>query len=207
MENEQAPSGDNETLNSELENTPVETPQSSVNEGGKGDKVAYESYQKLLSEKKRMQAENNRLKQEAEARQKQELEAQAKFKELWESEKQRSVSLEEQVNVFQERWNDALKLDAFQNALGDSKRIDPKYSGFIDTSKILIDPETNKVDKVSAQREVERVVNEYPEIVKSTVTTHLPNETPSPGKALTRAEWLKLPAKEMAKRMKEVTGR
>jgi hypothetical protein len=200
MDSEQTPSG-SETLQ---DTTPVENPSNPVEKDGSGDTVAYESYQKLLSEKKKLQARLDKQEREAEGKQREELEAQQKYKELWESEKTEVESLRGKVRSYEERWDDALKLDAFNRALGDTRRIDAKYSGFIDTSNILIDPETGKIDSLTAKREVDRVFKEYPEIVKSTVTNHLPNENPNPGKALTREEWLKLPAKEMAARMREV---
>ncbi len=204
MEGEIIPGGE-EPSNENI--SPVENPPASEREGGQGDTVAYASYQKLLSEKKKLQAKIDKVEREAESREREKLEAQQKYKELWESEKTESEALRGKVQSYEERWTDALKLDAFNRALGDTRRIDPKYSGFIDTSNILIDPESGKIDELSAKREVDRVSQSFPEIVKSTVTTHLPNETPTPGKTLTRAEWMKLPAKEMAARMKEVMNR
>lgn len=171
---------------------------------GHTGQVDYKSYQKLLSEKKRVQAELNELKSESERRKAEELASQQKFEELWKSSEQKNAELQEKVTAHETRWQDAIKLNAFHEALGDTRKIDSKYSGFIDTSKILVDPNTGKVDQVSAQREVERVVNDYPEIVKSTVTSHLPNTSPNSNASLTPEQWKKLPLAEMKKRRKEV---
>ena len=43
-----------------------------------------------------------------------------------------------------------------------------------------------------------------PEIIKSTIKGNLPNESPTGSKTLSYQEWLKLPAKEMKARRKEV---
>jgi len=201
MEVDKDPSGDDLLKEN---TTPVETLPNPEGSGSDSDTVAYSSYQKLLSEKKKLQAKIDKVEREAEMRQKEELEAQQKYKELWESAKTESESLKGQVRSYEERWTDALKLDAFNKALGDTRKIDPKYSGFIDTANILIDPETGKIDELSARREVERVSQSFPEIVKSTVTARLPNETPSLGQKLTYEQWKKLPTKEMAARIKEV---
>lgn len=179
---------------------PAKTP---VEPSGNEDKVSYESYQKLLSEKKRLQEEHQKLKSEAESRREQELKDQEKFKELYEQSIAENKKLNEKVAAHTERWQNAIKLSAFTDALGD-KKIDSKYTGFIDTDKILINPETNEVDKVSVQKEVQRVVSEYPEIVKATNSGSLPNNAPNTKGTLSVEEWQKLPVAEMKKRRKEV---
>lgn len=200
MADDLSPSGE-----SDQTQPPVgEPPKDPVDQGG-GDKVAYESYKKLLSEKRKIQTELEKFRSESEKRHEQELQSQAKYKELWESSKQEADQLKEKLSGHEERWNDAIKLNAFHDALGEAKKIDPKYAGFIDTGKILIDPETGRVDPLSAKKEVDRIMGEYPEIIKSTVTNHLPNTSPS-STALKYEDWLKLPAAEMRKRYKEVKG-
>ncbi len=202
MEGNELPSGDEASNEDEIK-SPAETPPSPEDKGGQ-DKVAYESYRKLLSEKKRIQKELEKVHKESEKRHKEELESQQKYKELWESQKSEAEELKQKLSTHESRWENALKLNAFNEALGDTRKIDSKYAGFVDTSKILIDPDTGKIDPLSAQKEVERVSKEYPEIVKSTVTSHLPNQQPAAKGGLTYEAWLKLPAKEMAARMKEV---
>lgn len=175
-----------------------------VDSGASEDKVSYDTYKKILAEKKAAQAKLDEYQKESERREAQKLEEQQKYKELYENAKTETQSLSEKVQAYETRWQDAIKLTAFHDALGDTKKIDSKYSGFIDTSKILVDPESGKIDKVSVQKEVERVTNSYPEIVKSTITSHLPNQSPSSNGTLTPEQWRKLPLAEMKKRRKEV---
>jgi hypothetical protein len=132
------------------------------------------------------------------------LKANERYKELWESTKQENDTLKQNLDSRNQQWNDALKLSAFHDSLGDNRRLETKYSGFIDTDKILLDPETNKVDALSVKKEVDRILKEYPEIIKSTVANHLPNTSPSKPGTLTPDEWRKLSSAEMKKRRKEV---
>lgn len=173
-------------------------------EGSGSGKVDYASYQKLLSEKKKLQKEFDRIKQDSEKQKNQELINQQRYKELYESVQTEKSKLEEKVMEHETRWQDAIKINAFNETLGETKRIDSKYLGFIDTSKILIDADTNKVDPVSVQKEVERITTVYPEIVRSTVTTTLPNAAPNSRGTLSYQEWLKLPPAEMKRRRKEL---
>lgn len=184
--------------------SPVENPPSPEGSDGEGKPVSYEAYRKLLSEKKNLQSENEKLKGESTERERKELESKEEYKKLYESSKAENEELKNRVKSHEERWQDALKLNAFNSALGDTKKIEPKYYGFIDTSKILIDPESNKVDPVSVQKEVDRVTRDYPELIKSTIKGNMPNNAPSSGGALTLEQWKNLPLKEQKARMKEV---
>jgi hypothetical protein len=175
------------------------------------EKVARSSYLKLLDEKKKMQeklnaalAENEAHKSKLKTEEEKALAEQNRYKELFEQTKEENERLKGDLGGHQERWNQALKIDSFNSALGD-KKIDKKYYGHIDIDKIIIDPETGKADAVSAQKEVERICREYPEIVQKKAGGKLPNEYPNGGTGtLSYDEWLKLPAKEMAKRQKEI---
>ena len=198
---DQVPSGDSKDANQNPSGEPASDPVETSS--GSDNKVSYDSYQKLLSEKKRLQDEYQKLKTDAESRKEQELKEQQRFKELYEQSIEENKKLSEKVTAHTQRWQNAVKLGAFTDALGD-KKIDSKYTGFIDTDKILINPETNEVDKVSVEREVQRVLNEYPEIVKSTNSGNLPTNAPNSQGSLTYEQWKKLPAHEMKKRRKEV---
>lgn len=176
-----------------------------VDKGSAGDKVDYASYQKLLSEKKKLQKEFEKIQAESEKQKTQELENQQRYKELYETVQSEKKQTEDRVIELETRWQDAIKINAFNEQLGETKKIDSKYLGFVDTSKIMIDTETNKVDLLSVQKEVERVITTYPEIVRSTVTTGMPNSAPnSRGGTLSYDEWLKLPPEEMKRRRKEL---
>jgi len=177
---------------------------SSPEDKSSNGQVDYTSYQKLLSEKKKLQKEFEKIKADSEQRKTQELETQQRYKELYESVQTEKAQLEDKVKEHETRWQDAIKINAFNETLGETRKIDSKYLGFIDTSKIIIDADTNKVDPVSVQKEVDRVTNVYPEIVRSTVTNTMPNSAPNSRGTLSYQEWLKLPPDEMKRRRKEL---
>lgn len=195
-------------MSEENPNVPVEqTPKPVADETPKTktqDTVSYETHRKLLAEKKqlqeRFQESQNALAQlqgDVEAKTQRELEEQNRFKELFEMTKAENESLKTSISERDQQLADAFKLDAFNKALGDRK-IDRKYSGFIDTKNILIDPESNTVDQLSAQKEVERILTEYPEIVRSSGAKPLPSGAPqgtSSVKRPTQQERLQILAK------------
>lgn len=174
---------------SEDTSAPVGQAQEPVaNETGKtnkNDSVAYETHRKLLGEKKSLQERNleleqklNEFQQSVEAKQQKELEEQQRFQELYEQAKSENQRLSETLTQRDQQMQDALKIDAFNTSLGD-RTIDRKYFGFIDTKNILIDPTTGNVDELSAQKEVERVLAEFPEIVRSkSAAKPLPTQAP-----------------------------
>lgn len=151
----------------------------------KPDVVTYETHRKLLDEKKNIQqrlmeaeAKLDDFQKSVEAKQTKELEEQNRYRELYESIKGENENLKTTIEKRDEMMQDALKIDAFNKSLGD-KKIDSKYSGFINTKNIIIDPATGSVDELTAQREVERVLSEYPEIVRSsTAAKPLPTQAP-----------------------------
>jgi hypothetical protein len=146
--------------------------------------VAYETHRRLLDQKKQLQerlqktaAELDQFKAGVEQKQQKELEEQNRYKELYEKIRQDNESLQKAISERDMQMQNAIKYDAFQKSLGDRK-IDRKYSGFVNTDNILLDPETGTVDELSAQKEVERILNEYPEIVRSNSSKALPSQAP-----------------------------
>ena len=170
----------------EEKQAPVEQAREPVATEKKTDTVAYETHKKLLGEKKSLQerlleAESklNEFQSSVEQRERQELETQNRFKELYEGLKGENENLKNEITQRDIRMQDALKVDAFEKSLGD-RVIDRKYSGFINTKNIMIDPSSGVVDELSAQKEVERVLAEDPEIVRSKAPAKaLPTSAPS----------------------------
>lgn len=151
------------------------------------DSVSYDTHRKLLAEKKSMQerlqnteSELNEIKSQIAAKTQQDLEEQNRFKELYEGLKTENETLKTSIHERDVAMQDALKIDAFNKALGDGRKIDRKYRSFIDTKNIMLDTQTGAVDELSASKEVERVLAEFPEIVKSSGTSRaLPNQAPT----------------------------
>lgn len=148
------------------------------------DSVAYDTYRKVLSEKKKrdeqlqsVTEELTAIKSQMKEKADQELKDQNRYKELYESTVQENQNLKSSLSEKDTRWNNALKLDAFYKGLN-GKVIDSKYSGFINVDNILVDPDTGSIDTTTVQREIERVTTEYPEIVKGSQSKPLPAQAP-----------------------------
>lgn len=171
---------------------------------------SYESYQKLLAEKKATQAklreaENILAEQEKLKRQQEEesLKAKQDFQKLAELKEQEAEQYKSRLQSIEDERTEARKLSAFLDTVqGD---VDKKYWGLIDTDKIIINPETQEVDRLSVEKLAGEFRESYPEtILGRNVTSNIPNRAPTGEQGLTREEWLKLPANQMAKRLKDV---
>lgn len=125
----------------------------------KKDMVAYDTHRKLLAEKKKLQQELSDFRQ-AELQKQEALEAeQGKFKELYESYKQKTDELAAQLQGEQEGRQNFVKVQNFLNAV--DGKIDSKYYDFIPTKEIHIDPDTGKVDQMSLDKAVEAFAKEH----------------------------------------------
>jgi seryl-tRNA synthetase len=169
----------------------------------KKDTVAYETHLKLLGEKKKLQAEVERLRLEQQEKLEAELKAKEDFKKLAEMKEQEAKEAKQRVSEFEAREKNAMKLDAFLSTLQGT--VDKKFWGHIPLDKIVIHPETGEVDMMSVTQTVEWFSKEYYDIVKRAGGPTTPNTAPQGGSsALTYEEWRKLPLAEQKARMKEV---
>lgn len=165
----------------------------------KKDSVAYETYQKVLSEKKKTAERLAVLEAEKAAREKQEMEAKGEYQKLIELEKKRADEALAKVSAFEEQMTQGKKLRALLNALGG--QVDDKFLGFLPIDQIALDPETKEVNLTSVASVAEQIKKQYPEFIKNPNAPRLPNMAPQGNEAgkISEAEWKKLPAKEMAK--------
>lgn len=185
-----------------------------------GDKVDYSTYQKVLDEKKRRDAELADLKRkldekDAEARRlaAEQATAAQDWKKLAELREQEAVEakakLQEATSTLtkrDEQERNAVRLEAFLDTVGG--KVDRKYWGLIPIDQIVIDQTTGEPDKSSVARVVETFRQTHPVLIEPVSTPGTPNTAPRGGTtkpgAITYAEWLKLPHKEMAKRRADV---
>lgn len=172
--------------------------------------VAYESFVKVLDEKKSLQAklqEYERLRKEDEERKLNEKGEYKKILELREKELEETrLKLEKVSNEKIETegdLRDTWKLQAFYQELpGKVKK--SEYLSFIDLESIVLDPETRQIDKASVKNAVSNFMENYSDLVDTKTFKGLPgNSAQSPSK-LTIDEWQKLPIKERRSRMGDV---
>jgi hypothetical protein len=148
------------------------TDQSSADglEQSQKDSVAYETYRKVLSEKKRRDAELkdaldrlNHYETEAKTREEQELKSKDEWKKLLEI---REAELHETKSklsqVFEQQVNTA-KLTTFFDSL--DGKVAKKYWDKIPLDAIVYDDSAGEIDKASVQRAIERFKKEYPEVI------------------------------------------
>ena len=173
--------------------------------------VAYDTYRKVLSEKKKRdeqleQAEKelNDFRAKEKERVENELKAKENFKELLALRDKEKSELAEQLNQTKAQIERHVK---FQSFLGEVNGVIPKqFESLIDVSKIIIDPVTQQPDPTSVQSVARDFEKNYGMILGKKASGGLPNEAARSGvKKLTVAEWNALPtAKEMKARYQEV---
>jgi hypothetical protein len=135
------------------------------------DTVAYKTYQKVLSERKR-DAERVREKDaiiaEFQAKEKQriqdELIAKEEWKQLLDVTQSELKETREKLSSFERDRIDGLKLHVFMETLGGS--IPTKYLDKVPLDKMVYDHETGELDMSSVQKAQMFVKREYPEIIQ-----------------------------------------
>ncbi len=185
---------------------------------GEDKRPSYESYQKLLAEKKAVQekarkleddlkahnerlAEINREKEESERKK---LEDKEQFKDLYGKVKEELASKEKALAEMLREKVDTRKMASFLEAV--KADVPRQYWNLVDLDQIAMDGE--KVDEFSVQKYVETFRDTYKEVIKAKDGRRMPVDQPDPDErtTLTYAQWLKLPAKEQEAKIGLVKG-
>lgn len=162
----------------------------------KKDTVAYETYQKVLSEKKKQAEKLAILEAEKNERDRKELEAKGEYQKLIELEKKRADEAALKVQEFENQIATARKVKALLGALGG--QVDEKFYDFLPIDQIAVDPETKEISLTSVAKVAEDFKKQYPELLKSSNGPRLPANAPTGGpQMITEDEWKKLPGKKM----------
>ena len=143
--------------------------QEPVNES-KTDSVKYDTYRKVLGEKKSLQSKFELAQKELEdfrAKQKQleeqELQENNKWKEYAERKEQEAQEALQRVKDYEYREVSSRKLDRILNGVG--APIDSKYWALIDVESVKYDAETGEFDETSLNSEIQRIKEQMPEII------------------------------------------
>jgi hypothetical protein len=180
----------------------------------KKDVVAYETYQRLLDQRKADQAKLKTFEEkEAELeRQRKELEEsklkdEGNWKALLEAREEKLIELanqkteyENKVLMFEQQFQEAAKLQALQEAIG-GKFKHKSYYNLVDTDKIIVNPESGEIDQDSVKKYADSFLKEHKELIafsKPPVNDRAPGQSGS----MTYEEWLVL-AKTDPKKAKE----
>lgn len=171
------------------------------------DQVAYETYRKLLSEKKKRDeelesknAELAQLKKAEKERHEAELKAKEDFKALLALREQELEKTKSEVLEMKTSLQDGAKLKTFLDTVNGV--VEKQYWGLIDLDQIKVDPTTNLPDPLSVETLARKFEQEYGLVLKSkTAPKTLPNTAAQGASAkLTVSEWKAL---KDSKKMKE----
>lgn len=181
------------------------------------DTVKYESYAKLLDEKKKLQQKFDDLakeKSDAEAAKQKALEDELKAKDDWkklvalreqelETVRKEKETLKSELTERDQRRSNGLKMRSFLDAL--SGDLDEQYWSLVDLDKVVINPETGMPEATSASALAQEFATKFPLVIQRKDGPRLPNHAPQgAGAKLTYDAWQKLPLKEQLERMKDV---
>lgn len=149
-------------------------------------KALEEQNSQLASKNDRLEKESRKFKEQArtyESKQQEEVEAkkkleeeklrsQGEFKALLEQRereleeaRRKAQQAEEEANNTRQTLTEAQKLAAFQNRLGGTLK-NPAYLQFVDTSKIVFNPETNQIDTSSVDMAVKSFLEHHSALVE-----------------------------------------
>lgn len=159
--------------------------------------IAYDTHRKLLDEKKKVQAQLDQLLREKTEREEADARKRGDFDTLLKSREEELSKERAAREALESRITHGRKLNAVIEALGGN--VDQKWLRLIDTDDVAVNPETGEVDAMTVARAAESLKKQWPEMIRK--TTVLPAGAPAGnnGGTITRAEWLKLSARDMVK--------
>jgi DNA repair exonuclease SbcCD ATPase subunit len=139
------------------------------------DKVSYEAYKRLLSQRKsdqeKLKSAEERLK-ELDNLKEEKLRSEGNWKALLDAREQKLAEYQEQLENerksrrdYEEQFIEAAKLNKFQDALG-GKLKHEDYFNLVDTSKIAVDPQTGKIDRESVSKYASEWLKAHKELVQ-----------------------------------------
>jgi hypothetical protein len=165
--------------------------------------VSYESYSKLLDEKKKRDEELRALRQRDKEREEADLRQKEDWKKLLE---QREIELKDERdkrNVLESRVQTSIKLRAFLGAVPGN--VEEQYWPLIDTDQIVLHPETGMPDPATVAKVVKEFEQRYPLVIQKNPNGSLPGDAPRGAQGqLSYEAWLKLPLKDKKARLKEM---
>jgi hypothetical protein len=174
----------------------------------KQDKVDYESYKRLLDQKKQRDRELLELRRQQEEIDKKKKLENEQYKQLYEETSEKHKELEKKFGELHKSRIDDFKEAAFLSMLpGDLLK--SEYMAHADINEIIFDEDNGSINQDSVKSVVDKFVKNHGHLVKQRNKPELPNDAPGntdgqkSGK-LTYDQWLKLPYKDKKARIKDV---
>lgn len=191
--------------------SPVDENLDSVNqdETPKSDLVKYDTYKRVLNEKKARDAELREAKAviekyETEKRSFEEstLREKEDWRKLFEQRESELKTTKLELDSIKTRVVDSKKLNSFLNAI--EKPIEQKYWSLVELDKIVVDPNSGEIDSSTLKNYAEEFKKEYWKVIDSS-TPKMPNENHNnKPNGITYDYWLTLKPNEQKKRLKDI---
>jgi len=143
------------------------------------DTVSYETYRKVLSEKKKLMEvrdEHEKLKAEVKSQHEARLKEQGDYKSIAEQYKAENEKIKNDLVKERQNKEDSLKLGALLEAIPGN--VPRKAWGLLDLDKIVIDPSTGHPDELSLQKAAKHFVDTFPELIQKTNGIKTSSEAP-----------------------------
>lgn len=184
MSTDNAASGDNQA-----NSVPLENPST--------DKVAYDTYRRVLSEAKKLKDELRAIKEQEQKSHETKLKEQNEWKALAEAKASQAEQLEKLYKEQQEQIVNGMKFQEFEKHLGGRLK-DRDYATFIDFDKIVINPETKSIDEESVKGVVSNFVKKHSHLVEFQGSAKMPNVAANSGSNFASKSLDKMDPKELA---------
>jgi 4-alpha-glucanotransferase len=165
------------------------------------DKVAYETYRRVLAEAKKYKDQAKLLEDEKNKNHESKLKENNEWKALAEAKAAQVESLEKAYKEQNEQIVNGMKYQQFEKHLG-GKLKDQDYVTFIDFDKIVINPETKRVDDESVKGVVSEFVKRHAHLVEFQSGKRMPNEAAISGSFSGEKNIDKMNAKELEEYIK-----
>jgi hypothetical protein len=165
------------------------------------DKVAYETYRRVLAEAKKYKDQAKLLEDEKNKNHESKLKENNEWKALAEAKAAQVESLEKAYREQNEQIVNGMKYQQFEKHLG-GKLKDQDYVTFIDFDKIVINPETKRVDDESVKGVVSEFVKRHAHLVEFQSGKRMPNEAAISGSFSGEKNIDKMNAKELEEYIK-----
>lgn len=149
----------------------------------KKDTVAYETYKKVMGEKKRDQerlrdteAKLNEVLGTLKQREEDDLRKKEDYKKLLELKAEEATTFKSKYEQVMEERRTASKLTALLEVL--PGKVDKKYWDKLPYDQIIQDDESGEIDELSLAKARDLFVAEYPEIIRTAKGPELPSKSP-----------------------------
>jgi hypothetical protein len=166
------------------------------------DKVAYDTYKRVLAEKKKMQERLELLEKASKEREETELKEKEKWKDYATIKEKEALEFKQKYDSEIKDKTDMIKMSSFLDAIDGS--IPKEYWPLIDVEKIVVDPATNMPDPLSVQSAAKEFQTRYHRVIEKKNGAKTSQDAPNSTGTLTYDEWKALPLAEMRKRYQEI---